>query len=179
MFLLRPDQPRGPESNQTRQQWKINRKCALETNIWVYKLVLNHNFVGAAQSFLGSEMKFNFGLVLNRSSVSFPSVLVKIKVERTHFLFMIRCCLGSLLWRQCGWCEHNRNRKWGLATYIRIYMLGHCGSVHQMKWIDTPFPRLLCCRTVSLPSPPYPFSLSLCWNAGLGRHFTWTSDFRE
>ena len=37
---------------------------------------------------------------------------------------MFRCCLGSLLWRQCGCCEHNRYRKWGLSTYIIIYTLG-------------------------------------------------------
>ena len=53
-----------------------------------------------------------------------PSVLTKIWVERLHFLFMFRCCLGSLLWGQFGWCERNRNRKWGLSTYIRIYTLG-------------------------------------------------------
>ena len=33
---------------------------------------------------------------------------------------MFRCCLGSLLWRQCGWCNHNRNRKWGLSTYSTL-----------------------------------------------------------
>ena len=38
---------------------------------------------------------------------------------------MIRCCLGSLLWRQCGWYERNRNRNWALSTYIRIYKLAY------------------------------------------------------
>ena len=37
---------------------------------------------------------------------------------------MFRSCLGSLLWRQYGWCERNRNRKWSISTYIRIYKLG-------------------------------------------------------
>ena len=43
---------------------------------------------------------------------------------------MFRCCLGSLLWRQCGWCERNRNRKWGLSTYIWIYTLVHDRNKH-------------------------------------------------
>ena len=45
---------------------------------------------------------------------------------------MFRCCSGSLLWRQCGWCERNRNRKWGLSTYIRIYKLGNVPSL----WLE-------------------------------------------
>ena len=58
---------------------------------------------------------------------------------------MFRCCLGSLLllWRQCGWCERNRNRKWGLSTYIWIYTLVHDRNKHlwvrqgRGEWLPT------------------------------------------
>ena len=47
---------------------------------------------------------------------------------------MFRCCLGSLLWRQCGWCERNRNGNWGLSTYIRINKLAfYCSYLLPMR----------------------------------------------
>ena len=54
---------------------------------------------------------------------------------------MFRCCLGSLLWRQCGWCERNRNRKWGLSTYIRIYTLVHTPLRQSENTATPPRPR--------------------------------------
>ena len=61
-----------------------------------------------------------------------------LQVERIHFLFMFRCCLGSLLWMQCGWCERNRIRKWGLSTYIRIYKLVYLRSRERKSLSDAP-----------------------------------------
>ena len=46
---------------------------------------------------------------------------------------MFRCSLGSLLWRQCGWCERNRNKKWGLSTYIRIDKLDY--NIPVFSWV--------------------------------------------
>ena len=45
---------------------------------------------------------------------------------------MFRSCLGSLLWRQCGWSESNRNRKWCLSTYISFYK--YANSVFHDSW---------------------------------------------
>ena len=61
------------------------------------------------------------------------SLWIKIKVERAHFLFLFRCCLGCLLWGPGGWSGRGRNRKWALSTCILDQNLDYDA---QSTWIN-------------------------------------------